>query len=258
MARKMTAAFCAVLCALSLPFVSCKKESKTELTVLAAASLTDVCAKLKEAFETQNPSVSLLFSFGGSGALQAQIEAGAGADVFISAASRQMNALVEKGFVSSDSVKELLENQVVLIVSENSSLPVSSFNDLTRNEVKMVAIGEPESVPVGQYTKAICENLGILEQVFSKANFASDVRTVLSWVESQAVDAGVVYATDAATSPKVKIVSRAPEGSCPRVVYPVGIIKSSGNQAAASAFVEFLSSKAAKSVFEKAGFTVLD
>lgn len=242
---------------LSLSFTSCKKTQKTDLTILAAASLTDVCAELKTAYEAENKNVNLLFSFGGSGALQAQIEAGAPADMFISAALKQMNALNEKGFMDESSVKNLLQNEVVLIASKDSRTEISSFIQLTENEVKMVAIGEPGSVPVGQYTQKICTALGIMDEVYKKANFASDVRTVLNWVETGASEFGIVYATDAASTKGVRILASAPEGSCPPVIYPAGIVKATSHKKEAEAFENFLFSDKARTIFEKAGFVVL-
>ncbi|MBQ7753033.1 MAG: molybdate ABC transporter substrate-binding protein [Treponema sp.] len=248
-----------VLC--TLIFTGWSKAKKTELTVLAAASLTDVCAQLKTDFEKENPDVKLLFSFGGSGALQAQIEAGAPCDLFISAATKQMKALVEKDLMDNESVKNLLENKVVLISpakdGSKEGKQISSFEELTSPSVKMIAIGEPSSVPVGQYTKSICEKLGIWEQVSKKANFASDVRTVLNWVEEKACDYGIVYATDAAVSHKVSVIAKAPEGSCPPVIYPIGIVKASRQKDAAKKFEDYLYSDKAKSIFEKAGFVTL-
>ena len=238
----------------SLIFTGWTKPKKTELTILAAASLTDVCAQLKNEYEKENPDVKLLFSFGGSGALQAQIEAGAPCDLFISAATKQMKALVEKNLMEEGSVSNLLENKVVLILPKDSSLKLSSFEDLTLPQVKMIAIGEPDSVPVGQYTKAICQKLGSWESVSKKANYASDVRTVLSWVEEAACDCGIVYATDAAVSQKIRVVAEAPEGSCPPVIYPVGIVKNSRQKAAAKKFEDFLFSKRVSEIYSKAGF----
>ena len=254
--KKTTLALCAMLATFCL---SCRKTApRTELIVLAAASLTDVCAELKQAYEAQNPSVALLFSFGGSGALQAQIESGAPADMFLSAATKQMDALEKQNLMAEGSVKNLLQNKVVLIASRGGAPAVSSFERLSDGGVKMIALGEPESVPVGQYAKAICTALGNWDSVRAKANFAGDVRTVLSWVESGACEYGVVYATDAASSSSVRVLATAPEGSCPPVIYPVGIVKASAHQVEAAAFEEFLFTDAARAIFTKAGFAVLE
>ena len=227
---------------------------KVELTILAAASLTDVCNELKEMYEKSNSNVTLTFSYAGSGALQTQIEEGAPADIFISAAKKQMNALKEKSLMKEDTIENLLENKVVLIVPSDSSLALTSFEDVKKDDVKLIGLGEIESVPAGQYAKAVFTFLGLWEDVEKKANFGTDVRTVLGWVESAAVDCGVVYATDAYTTDKVKIVAEAPEGSCDKVIYPAGVIAASKNAEAAKAFLDYLSSDEAMKVFEKYGF----
>lgn len=228
---------------------------KVELTILAAASLTDVCDELKEQFEKENPSISLNISYGGSGALQTQIEEGAPADVFISAATKQMTALADEGLMDSDSIIQLLENKVVLIVPKESDTSVSSFEDVATEAVTMVGLGEPGSVPVGQYSEEIFNSLGILDAVKEKANYGSDVRTVLSWVETAAVDCGVVYATDAYTSQDVTIVCEAPEGSCKRVIYPAGVVAASEHPDEAAAWIAFIQSDASMELFESYGFS---
>ncbi len=247
-----------------------------ELTILAAASLTDVCGEIETKYEEENPGVDLIFSFGGSGALQAQIEEGAPADVFISAANKQMNALNDLGLMDSESIVQLLENKVVLVVpAENGKMEtaeengmmastealahaVTSFEDVATDKVTMVGLGEPGSVPVGQYAEEIFTTLGMLEAVKEKVNYGSDVRTVLSWVETGAVDCGVVYTTDAYTTDMVKIVCEAPEGSCKQVIYPAGVVKASENAAAAEAFVAYLQTDEIMDLFESYGFSKAD
>lgn len=228
---------------------------KVELTVLAAASLTDVCDELKTQFEKDNPSVTINISYGGSGALQTQIEEGVPADVFMSAAMKQMTALDDEGLMDSDSILQLLENKVVMIVPKESDTSVSSFEDAATDAVTMIGLGEPGSVPVGQYSEEIFNSLGILDAVKEKANYGSDVRTVLSWVETAAVDCGVVYATDAYTSEDVRIVCEAPEGSCSKVLYPVGIVAASEHPDEAAAWLAFIQSEASMELFESYGFS---
>ena len=231
-----------------------KSEEKAELTILAAASLTDVCNELKTMYEKEHSNITLNFSYAGSGALQTQIEEGAPADLFLSAAKKQMNALKEKNLMKEDTICNLLENKVVLIVPKDSKLELTSFEDVKKETVTMIGIGEVESVPAGQYAKKIFTNLGLWETVEAKANFGTDVRTVLGWVETSAVSCGVVYATDAYSTDLVKIVAEAPEGSCDPVIYPAGVVASSKNMAAAEAFLAFLKSDEAMKVFEDYGF----
>jgi molybdate transport system substrate-binding protein len=230
-------------------------DEPVELTVLAAASLTDVCDEIKDMYEGEHENVTLTFSYGGSGALQTQIEEGAPCDIFISAATKQMTALDEEGLMNSDSIENLLENKVVLIVPKDSDSDISAFDDVTTDKVSIIGLGETGSVPVGQYSEEIFTNLGIWDEVQAKANYGSDVRTVLSWVETSAVDCGVVYATDAYSSDGVSIVCVAPEGSCKKVIYPVGIVGASENQDAAAEFIDYLKSDDIISLFESYGFT---
>lgn len=238
-----------------------KTAEPVELTILAAASLTDVCNEIKEKYEAAHENVTLNFSYGGSGALQTQIEEGASADVFISAATKQMTALDEQGLMESESIVQLLENKVVLVVPADnvtdSIADITSFEDVATDKVTMVGLGEPGSVPVGQYSEEIYTALNLLDPVKAKANYGSDVRTVLSWVETGEVDCGIVYATDAYTTDKVKIVAEAPEGSCKQVIYPAGIVKSTENAEAAAAFMAYLQQEEILALFESYGFTAL-
>lgn len=231
------------------------KEEPVELTILAAASLTDVCNEIKDLYEAEHENVTLNFSYGSSGALQTQIEEGAPADVFMSAATKQMTALNDEGLMDSDSITELLENKIVLVVPADSDTDLSSFEEVVTDKVSMIGLGEPESVPVGQYSEEVFTYLGMLDEVQAKANYGSDVRTVLSWVETGAVDCGVVYATDAYSTENVKIVAEAPDGSCQEVIYPVGVVKASKNADAAQEFVDYLQQEETLALFEGYGFS---
>ena len=229
------------------------EEEKTQLAILAAASLADVCEKLETVYEEENEGVELSFSFGGSGALQVQIEEGAPADVFISAARVQMDELLAQNLMDDGSVVDLLENKVVLIVPEGNPAGIASFEDVLK--AGMIGIGEVSSVPAGQYAQEIFTSLGIWEEVSAKANFGSDVRTVLSWVETGDVDCGVVYATDAYTGQGIEIVCEAPEGTHSPVIYPAGVTAFSDNYDAACDFLAFLEGEQAGEIFAKYGFT---
>ena len=143
----------------------------------------------------------------------------------------------------------------MLIVPADGDSEVASFDDVVTDKVTMIGLGEPGSVPVGQYSEEIFTTLGTLEEVKAKANYGSDVRTVLSWVETSAVDCGIVYATDAYTTDKVKIVCEAPEGSCKQVIYPAGIVKASENAEEAAQFLEYLKSDEIMGLLESYGFS---
>ena len=224
------------------------------LTISAAASLKEVMTDIKTEYEKTYPSDKIIFNFGGSGALQKQIENGAPVDVFISAATKQMNELVSKNLILPNSNFILLENSVVLIKPKNSKLKVSYFNDLTKADIKKIAIGEVSSVPVGQYSMEIFNNLKINDKISNKLIYGKDVLSVLSWVESDNVDLGIVYKTDAISSTKVIIVANAPANSHKPVEYPIGIVKDSKNIAKSQQFIKFLKSSKAKALFKKYGF----
>ncbi len=228
-----------------------------ELLIAAAASLQYVMEdEIQPAFEEANPDIKLSFTFDSSGKLQTQIEEGADADVFFSAAMKQMNALKEENLVDADSIVELLENKIALIVPKGSELGITGFEDITKAE--KIAIGDPESVPVGQYSKEAFESLGMWEDVEEKASFGTNVTEVLSWVAAGSADAGIVYLTDATTSDQfeeVEVVGFAPEGSVSKVIYPVGVVSASTKKEAAQTFVDFLSGEDAMAAFAEYGFS---
>ena len=230
--------------------------SVTQITLAAAASMKNVFEnKLIPAFQSEHNNITVIATYDASGKLQTQIEEGADVDVFFSAALKQMNALVEKNLIANDSYTELLENQIVLIVPKNNMQEISTFEDLS--SLEHVAIGDPESVPAGQYAKELLTNLNLWSDLESRLSLGTNVTEVLNWVAEGSADAGIVYATDAASNPNVTVITAAPNGSVSKVIYPVGIIKSSALQEAASLFIDFLKSEDAAQAFEKFGFTPL-
>lgn len=230
------------------------EDEKTEILVAVAASLEYAYEdELIPMFEEQNPDITVSGTYDSSGKLQTQIEEGMEADVFMSAATKQMDALTEEGMIEEDSVTDLLENKIVLITSADSQLELSSFEDITKADT--IAIGDPASVPVGQYSEEALTNLGLWDQVLAKASLGTNVAEVLNWVAEGSAQAGIVYATDAATTDKVKVVAEAPEDSLAEpAIYPVGIVSASENKEAAEKFVEFLKSDEAIQIFEDYGF----
>jgi len=223
--------------------------------LLAAAASLKNCMdnELIPMFKEKNQNITVNATYDSSGKLQTQIEEGAEVDVFMSAAMKQMNALDEKGLMAENSIVKLLENKIVLIAPKGSDKGMSTFEDILKADT--IAVGDPASVPAGQYAKEAFENLKIWDQVSAKASLGTNVTEVLNWVAEGSADAGVVYATDAASNENVEILAEAPEGSVAKVIYPVGVVKASANQEAAKAFVEFLQSEEALKVFEKYGFT---
>ena len=228
----------------------------TTLLIAAAASLQNALEELDPLFESANSGIAVNYNFAASGPLQQQIEQGAPIDLFISAASRQMNALQGKNLILTNTRRNLLTNRLVLVVPRDSTLGLTGFRQLTNSKVKRISVGEPRSVPAGQYAEEVFKNLGILDQLRSKFVYGNSVRNVLGTVESGNADAGVVYATDAKISDQVKRVSTAPSNSHSPIVYPMAVIAASRNQQAASAYAQFLTSGEAQAVFKRYGFGI--
>jgi molybdate transport system substrate-binding protein len=228
-----------------------------EIKLAAAASLKNAFDKdLIPMFEKQHPGIKVTPTYASSGDLQSQIENGLGSDIFMSAANKQMNALAEKGLVDNSTNVQSLENKVVLIVPKNSTNNISSFEDL-KSVNGTIAIGDPESVPAGQYAKEVLTNLGIWNATESKMSLGTDVTAVLNQVAQGSADCGIVYATDAKSNDDVKVVCEAPESALKTpVIYPVAMLKDSKNPDAAKEFLNFLQSKEAKDIFVKYGFTI--
>lgn len=228
-------------------------QSNTSLLVSTAASLTDVMQEMKTNYQRIKPGVNINYNFGASGALLQQIQQGAPADMFISAGKKQVDTLEQSGGLVGGTRSILAKNRLVLIVPK-SKVDVTSFLNLTGNSVKKIAIGEPRSVPAGQYAEQVLKNLGIFDKVQAKFVYANNVRQVLAAVESGNADAGLVYRTDAKISHKVRTVFAADEKYHSPIVYPMGILKQSQNVAAAREFLQYLSSEPAKAILKKYGF----
>lgn len=229
---------------------------KVGLTISAAASMTDALNEIKQAYETEHPNIELSFNFGGSGALQKQIEQGAPADLFLSAAVKNMKPLVEQKLIEEGKEKTLLKNELVAIVPADTQASIAAMDDLNKAEVKKVAIGIPESVPAGNYAKEALTNSKLWEPLQPKMVQAKDVRQVLQYVETGNADAGFVYKTDALTSSKAKIAFTVDPASYSPVEYPIGIVKATKHAQEAEDFYNYLQSKASLDVFIKYGFSV--
>jgi molybdate transport system substrate-binding protein len=227
----------------------------TELTISAAISLKDALDEIRSSYMALHPGAELALNYGASGTLALQIEQGAPVDVFLSAAPKQMDDLQGKGLLAEGSRRDLLRNEIVLAVPKDSTA-VASFQDLLKPSVKHVALGEPTSVPAGQYAQQVLTKLGIAQAVNAKAVFAKDVRQVLTYVETGDTDAGIVYSTDALASQKVRVAAEAPADSHAPVIYCVGVIRGSKNATAAMDFEAFLSSAQARAIFQKYGFRI--
>ncbi|MEL7078813.1 MAG: molybdate ABC transporter substrate-binding protein [Cyanobacteria bacterium J06582_2] len=233
----------------------------TQLTVSAAASLKGAMTEIKKIYEQEHPQSEIIYNFASSGSLQRQIEQGAPVDVFISAAVNKMDTLAEQELLLTETRRDLLKNQMVLIAPESnnkSNFQLDNFNDLTTEEITTVALGQPASVPAGKYAQEVLNSLQIADKVNSKAVYGKDVRQVLNYVATGNVDAGIVYQTDARLSDKVQIVATAPEDTHSPVIYPIAVIKDSDRPEAASQLIEFLATPEAQAVFEEYGFVTVN
>jgi molybdate transport system substrate-binding protein len=233
--------------------LSAADKPKQEILVAAAASLKDVFEEMGSAFEQKSPDTRVTFQFAASGALQQQIEQGAPVDVFVSAAQKQVDALLQKDLLIKDSVQVIMSNELVLIVRPDQ-VPPQRLADLKNPAYKRLALGESRTVPAGQYAEAWLQNMGLLEVLKPRLVPASNVRQVLTFVETGNVTAGFVYASDARSSSKVKVALRASKDQHPPIVYPLALVKRSQKQTVAQAFVKFLAGPEARSILLRHGF----
>lgn len=232
------------------------EEEPTEVTVLAAASLTDALDEIIAEYE-KDADATITASYAGSGDLVQQIEGGAPCDIFISASKSNMDQLEEGGYVNTDTRKNLLINTLTLIAAAEAADTVT-MDTLTSDTVGTIAIGEPETVPAGKYASQVFENMGITAGVEGKVVYAKDVRAVLSYVESGDADCGFVYRTDALLLDEEAgtIIGDVDTALHDAIVYPAAILADAPAADAAAGFFEFVQSDFAKDVFTKYGFTV--
>ena len=257
-------AFCASFCC-AVP----ARAASTELVVFAAASMTETLEKISGLYAKVEPNVKLTFNFDSSGTLKTQIQEGAECDLFISAALRQMDQLditasntvnTEKlDFVAGDTRINLLENRVTLVVPKGNPANINSFSDMADALLYkkiLMAMGNSD-VPVGQYTQRILAYFKLDEKVLAawgKITYGSNVKEVTTQISEASVDCGVIYCTDA-FSAKLDVVDYATAEMCGRVIYPAAVLKTSKNQAAARAFLNYLNTGEAMAVFGKVGFS---
>lgn len=247
--------FGAVLLACLLAFVGLGRVavSSVSLTISAAISLQNALQDIAALYHKAHPNVAIRLNVGASGTLQRQIEQGAPVDLFLSAAESEMDGLESKGLILRETRKNLLTNSVVLIVPKGHT-NIRRLQDLAKPDVKIIAIGNPQSVPAGKYAQQVLTHFGLNNKVASKLVLAKDVRAVLTYVATGNADAGIVYETDAMTTDQVTVVATAPPGSHQPVIYPVAVLATSRDTAAAKAFQDFLLGPESAAVFRKYGF----
>ncbi|MDY8022101.1 molybdate ABC transporter substrate-binding protein [Paenibacillus polymyxa] len=235
---------------------SSKTAETIELTISAAASLTDALKEIQHSYESTHTGIKLNFNFGGSGALEKQIEQGAPSDLFLSASTKNMKSLVDQQLIDTKRQKTWLTNQLVVVIPSDGTINLGSMTDLTKEEVKKVAIGIPESVPAGKYAQEALTKAKLWDSLQSKLVQAKDVRQVLQYVETGNADVGFVYKTDALTSQKAKIAFEVDSKTYSPVEYPIGIVKASKHIQEAEDFYAYLQSQESLNIMAKYGFTI--
>jgi molybdate transport system substrate-binding protein len=237
------------LAILPLALAGCARTIPSTLTVSVAASLHPAIDEVAQRYGGNK----VVLNFGGSGSLANQIVNGAPADVFLAAGPKPMDDLAARGLLLHDTRCDLLRNDLVLVTTGT----VQCFDSLTDPAVKHIAIGEPDSVPAGDYARQVLTALHLWDRLQPKLVFAADVRQVLAQVASGNADAGIVYATDARTEPKVRVACAAPPNTHAPVVYPVAVLANTHHPDAARSFGRFLAGPEARAIFERHGFTVV-
>lgn len=243
--------------------------TEAELTVFAAASLTETLTDISELYKEEHPEVNLIFNFDSSGTLKTQIQEGAACDLFISAGQTQMDQMDRTAdpsvntegldLVMKDSRVDILENKVVLCVSENSSVPLETFDDMAaalKEGTILLGMGNSD-VPVGQYTRKILEYYGLDEEKLAAdglISYGSNVKEVTTQVSEGAVDCGVIYCTDAYSAGLTASDYATPE-MCGQVIYPAAVMKNSRHPEEAQAFLDFLQTDPCMEIFEQVGFS---
>jgi molybdate transport system substrate-binding protein len=240
---------------LAVVFGAANRSGAQEVTVSVAISMKDAVEELGRQFQKARPTVVLRFNLGASGELQKQIEAGAPVDLFISAAQRQMDELEKRGLILSATRRTVARNVLTVIVPADSRLGLRQAEDLLKPQVQRIVIGNPKTVPAGQYAEACRRTLNLWEPLKPKLVFSENVRQALEYVSRGEVEAGFVYATDAAMRVgQAQEAFRPPIESYPPVTYPAATVAGSRQQAIAQAFVDLLLSTDGQRVLSRFGF----
>lgn len=247
----LSVAFCLALIACGT--VGHPPNQPVALTISAAISLKEPLQAIAHNYEQSHPGERVVCNFGASGTLQRQIEQGAPVDVFISAGEPQMDALERQKLLVPGTRRDLLTNQMALIVPAQSQT-IAGFSDLRKNAVKKIAVGNPQIVPAGTYAMQVLKSLDLLPAIQPKLVYATDVRQALAYVETGNADAGLVYFTDAKISSAVRVAAIAPGDSHLPILYPVALLTNSKSPEAARSLLDALESSDALNTFRKAGF----
>jgi molybdate transport system substrate-binding protein len=232
----------------------CYDSHRIDLTISAAASLQGALGEVEAAYFAGHPQVRFRNNFGSSGTLAREIEQGAPVDVFLSAAAKPMDDVEGEGLMASGTRQNILRNSLVLIAPLDSKL--KGIAELADRSTRLIAMGDPASVPAGQYAQETLNAMHLNDKVKGKIVLGKDVRQVLTYVETGNADAGFVYATDARSSGRVRVVASVPESEHEPIVYPAAVVKTSAHQEAARTFVEFLGGPEARAILSRNGYTL--
>ena len=226
-----------------------------EMTISAAISMKDAVEELGRGFMAARPRVTVRYNFGSSGELQKQIEAGAPIDLFIAAAQRQMDELEKKALIAGTTRRVFARNVLTVIKPADSKIDISKPADLLDSRVTKIVVGNPKTVPVGQYSEESLKTVGLWERLQPKLVFAENVRQALDYVTRGEVDAGFVYTTDAAIrGGQVKEAFRPGEDTYRPVLYPVAVVAGARQAALAQAFLDLLVGRDGQATLARYGF----
>src|SRR5699024_8836287 len=228
-------------------------EKPIELTISAAVSLTDALEEMQKIYESEH-NVQLTFNLAGSGTLAQQIQQGAPMDIFISANQNWMNSLEEEELIDASTRENVTGNNLVLIAHKDSSLSYQSFEEINIEDVSEIAVGNPESVPAGGYTKNALKSLGMWDDLQDKIILAKNVRQVLTYIETGNADIGFVYESDALSSDDITILATAEAGHHDPIIYPGALIADSQHSEEAQAFLNYILSDEGQEILAKHGF----
>lgn len=224
------------------------------LTIAAAVSLTDALEEIKEGYEKEH-AVNITFNLAGSGTLAQQIRQGAPIDLFISANQQWMDTLDDEEIILPHTRQDITGNKLVMIAHQDADLSYESFQDIARHDVDEIAVGNPESVPAGLYTKDTLTSLDIWDELHEQMIFAKDVRQVLTYVETGNADIGFIYESDALRSKDIRVLARAEEKDHDPITYPGAVVADTKHEKKAQAFLDYLLSDEAQDILATHGFT---
>jgi molybdate transport system substrate-binding protein len=259
--RSLIAALTGLMLAGPLSLVAeAQKTETTTLTIFAAASLKNALDSAAKSYEASTGN-KVVISYAASSALAKQIEHGAPADIFISADLHWMDDLAKAKLIKDDTRSNILGNRLVLIAPANSKVELKISKDFPLAEAignGKLAMADVKAVPAGKYGKAALENLGVWSAVEAKVAQAENVRAALALVATGEAALGIVYQTDAAAEPKVRVLDTFPEDTHPPIIYPIAVTAAAKNSDAAKAFIAYLKSHEGQAAFTKQGFTILN